>query len=435
MSAARLPVVAVVGRPNVGKSSLVNRIVGHRATVVEERPGVTRDRKSLEAEWLGRRFTVMDTGGWLPGGSELDAKVSAQAEAALAEADLVLFVVDATTGATDEDLSAARVVQRAKRPTLLVVNKVDDASRDALCWEFYGLGLGEPHGVSAMHGRGTGDLLDELLAKLPEAGEDAGGDDGERRIPRVAIVGRPNVGKSTTFNRLIGEDRAVVHDMPGTTVDTVDTVVETEEGALCFVDTAGLRRKGRVEEGSERYANIRALRAMEEADLAILVIDATQGATHQDQRLAERLGMTGTPTVVLLNKWDLVDAEEREDVVASVADRLAFLGAAPVLRTSASSGRGVHRILPALMEALEGYSTRVGTGVLNRALADIQQAHPPVGARIKYIVQGAADPPTFTVFVNGRLQQTYLRYLERGLRERLDLGATPIKIRVRVEGG
>lgn len=434
MSPARLPVVSVVGRPNVGKSSLVNRIVGHRATVVEERPGVTRDRKALEAEWLGRRFTVMDTGGWLPGGSELDAKVSAQAEAALAESDLVLFVVDATTGATDEDLSAARVVQRTNLPVLLVVNKVDDSSREALAWDFYSLGLGEPHCVSAMHGRGTGDLLDEVLAKLPELIEgDDGEDDGER-IPRVAIVGRPNVGKSTTFNKLIGEDRAVVHDMPGTTVDTVDTVVETDEGVLCFVDTAGLRRKGRVEEGSERYANIRALRAMEEADLAILVIDATQGATHQDQRLAERLGMTGTPTVVLLNKWDLVTEDERDDVLASVADRLAFLGTAPVLRTSARSGKGVHRILPALMEALEGYSKRVGTGILNRALADIQQAHPPVGARIKYIVQGAADPPTFTVFVNGRLQQTYLRYLERGLRERLDLGATPIKIRVRMEG-
>lgn len=433
MSPARLPVVAVVGRPNVGKSSLVNRIVGHRATVVEERPGVTRDRKFLEAEWVGRRFTVVDTGGWLPGGSELDAKVSAQAEAALAEADLVLFVVDATTGATEEDLSASRVVQRTGLPVLLVVNKVDDTSRDGLVWDFYSLGLGEPFAVSAMHGRGTGDLLDEVLAKLPEELEGEAEDNGER-IPRVAIVGRPNVGKSTTFNKLIGEERAVVHDMPGTTVDTVDTVVETDEGVLCFVDTAGLRRKGRVEEGSERYANIRALRAMEEADLAILVIDATQGATHQDQRLAERLGMTGTPTVVLLNKWDLVGEDDRGDILATVADRLAFLGAAPVLRTSARSGKGVHRILPALMEALEGYQKRVGTGVLNRALADIQQAHPPAGARIKYIVQGAADPPTFTVFVNGRLQQTYLRYLERGLRERLDLGATPIKIRVRMEG-
>ncbi|MEI7747128.1 MAG: GTPase, partial [Actinomycetota bacterium] len=290
-----------------------------------------------------------------------------------------------------------------------------------------------PWPVSAIHGRGTGDLLDEVVRLIPEEVVTDEEEEGER-VPRVAIVGRPNVGKSTMFNRLIGEDRAVVHDMPGTTVDTIDTVVETPEGVICFVDTAGLRRKGRVEEGSERYATVRALRAMEEANLALLVIDATVGATHQDQRLAERLGTTGCPTVVLLNKWELVSPEDREDVSATVADRLAFLGAAPVLKVSALSGKGVHRILPALVEALEGYQRRISTGVLNRALADIQQAHPPVGARIKYIVQGAADPPTFTIFVNGRLQQTYLRYLERGLRERLDLGATPIKIRVRLEG-
>ncbi len=433
MSPKRLPIVAIVGRPNVGKSSLVNRIVGHRATVVEERPGVTRDRKPLDAEWIGVHFTAMDTGGWLAGGNELDAKVSAQAELAVAEADLILFVVDASTGVTEEDLQAARVVQRASCPSLLVVNKVDDGTREAVGWEFLSLGLGDPWPVSAIHGRGTGDLLDEVVRLIPEEVETDEEGEGER-VPRVAIVGRPNVGKSTMFNRLIGEDRAVVHDMPGTTVDTIDTVVETPEGVICFVDTAGLRRKGRVEEGSERYATVRALRAMEEANLALLVIDATVGATHQDQRLAERLGTTGCPTVVLLNKWELVSPEDREDVSATVADRLAFLGAAPVLKVSALSGKGVHRILPALVEALEGYQRRISTGVLNRALADIQQAHPPVGARIKYIVQGAADPPTFTIFVNGRLQQTYLRYLERGLRERLDLGATPIKIRVRLEG-
>ncbi|MGH8981180.1 MAG: GTP-binding protein, partial [Acidimicrobiales bacterium] len=252
--------------------------------------------------------------------------------------------------------------------------------------------------------------------------------------PRVALVGRPNVGKSTLFNRLIGEERSVVHDLPGTTRDAIDTVITTDEGPLCFVDTAGMRRPSRASRGIESYSTLRALEALDRADIALLLIDATVGATHQDQRLAERIGVAGSPAVVVLNKWDLVATDDREDVLASVADRLAFLGMAPVLRVSATTGRGAHRILPALHAAVESYHHRIPTGALNRALRDIQTAHPAPGARIRYGVQGAIDPPTFTLFASGRMPQTYLRYVERGLRERFELGSTPVKLRVRVGG-
>ena len=425
------PLVAVVGRPNVGKSSLVNRIVGRRAAVVQEAPGVTRDRKVLDAEWNGVAFSLVDTGGWLAGGDDLDAKVSGQAEQAVKEAAVVLMVVDVTVGVTEEDLAAARVIRRAGAPVLLVANKVDDAGREAAAWEFVSLGVGDPWPVSAIHGRGTGDLLDEVVRLLPEA-EPAPAPEGEvPGVPRVALVGRPNVGKSTLFNRLIGEERAVVHDMPGTTRDAIDTVVVTPDGPLCFVDTAGMRRPSKTERGPESYSVLRALDALEGADIALLVIDATVGATHQDQRLAERIGSSGCPTVVVLNKWDLIATEDREEVLAGVGDRLAFLGMAPVLRVSASTGRGAHKILPALHAAVESYHHRVPTGALNRALRDLQIAHPAPGVRIRYGVQGAIDPPTFTLFATGRLHATYLRYVERELRAHFELGTTPIKLRVR----
>jgi len=441
-------VVVVAGRPNVGKSSLVNRVVGRRAAVVEEEAGVTRDRKRLEAEWNGVPFDLVDTGGWLAGGDPLDAKVSEQSERALAEADLVLLLADVTVGVTEEDLAAARVIRRAGAPVLLVVNKVDDAGREPAAWEFVALGVGDPWPVSAIHGRGTGDLLDEVVRRFPDAAagppapaarrlDHDGGPDGpgEVAVPRVALVGRPNVGKSTLFNRLTGEERAVVHDRPGTTRDAIDTVVTTPEGPLCFVDTAGMRRPARTERGTEHHSVLRALDALEQADIALLVIDATVGATHQDQRLAERIGVSGCPAVVVLNKWDLIAAADREEILAGVGERLAFLGTAPVLRVSAVSGRGSHKILPALHAAVASYHQRIPTGALNRALRDIQAAHPAPGAHVRYGVQGAIDPPTFTLFATGRMPQTYLRYIERGLRERFELGATPVKIRVRTGGG
>jgi len=300
-----LPVVAVVGRPNVGKSTLLNRIVGRREAIVEERPGVTRDRKEVVADWRGRSFTLVDTGGWLPGGNDLDAKVSRQSEVAIQESDVIIFVVDAALGIVEEDARVADLLRRAKVPVLVAANKVDDVGREPNVWEFVRLGVGDPYPVSAMHGRGTGDLLDALVDLFApeeeiEADEaDQSGDD-EPRVFGVAIVGRPNVGKSTLFNRLIGEERAVVHDMPGTTRDSIDTVVDTGDGLIRFVDTAGMRRKSKIDEGTEYYSFVRALRSVDQADVALLVIDATVGVTHQDQRLAERVDAAGCPVVVLL---------------------------------------------------------------------------------------------------------------------------------------
>ncbi len=431
------PQVVIVGRPNVGKSSLVNRLAGKRVAVVEEHRGVTRDRKAVEVEWRGVTFDVVDTGGWLEAGDTLEEKVSRQADAALASANLVLLVVDVTTGLVDEDTHAARWALRSGRPVMLVVNKVDDAIHEAASWEFLSLGTGDPHTVSAQHGRGAGDLLDRIVDQLgeieqiDEALADADADDDGAL--RVAIVGRPNVGKSTLFNKLIGEERSVVHDMPGTTRDAIDTVVNTEVGLIRFIDTAGMRRRAKTEAGLETYAVLRSLDALDRADIAILVIDATVGATGQDQRLAERISAAGCPSLVVLNKWELVATEERDGVLATVGEKLAFLGDAPVMKTTATSGKGVHRVLPALSIAAADYGKRVPTGALNRAIRDLQIKQPAPTGKIRYAVQGATEPPTFTLFVAGRLPSTYLRYVERSLRERFALGSSPIRVRVRVE--
>jgi GTPase len=438
-----LPVVAIVGRPNVGKSTLLNRVLGRRAAIVEEQPGVTRDRKDVEADWLGRRFRLVDTGGWMVGGDDLDAKVSAQSERAIADADVVLLIVDVVTGSTEDDARVAELLRRSGKPVLLVANKVDDTGRENQMWELMTLGLGEPHPVSALHGRGTGDLLDAVVALLPLPTDDeaatgdaaATGDDVADGTIAVAIVGRPNVGKSTLFNRLTGDDRSVVHEQPGTTRDTIDTVVETEVGPLRLVDTAGMRRRSKIGEGTEYYSLVRALQAVDEADVALLVIDATEGVTGQDQRLAERVAAAGCPIVVLLNKWELLDAEGRADLRWQVSDKLRFVGDAPVLPITALSGKGVHKLLPALAASVDAYHRRIPTSRVNAVISDAQAAHPaPAGAKVLYATQGAADPPTFTLFVNRELPRTYLRYLERKLREAFDLGATPVKLRVRRRG-
>jgi GTPase len=426
------PQVVIVGRPNVGKSSLVNRLAGRRVAVVEEQRGVTRDRKAVEVEWRGVTFDVVDTGGWLAAGDTLEDKVSKQAEAALKSADLVLLVVDASTGPVEEDSTAAKWVRNSKRPVLLVVNKVDDQQHEAASWEFLSLGVGDPFMVSAQHGRGSGDLLDRIVDDLGDQTVEVADEDDDGAL-RVAIVGRPNVGKSTLFNQLIGEERSVVHDMPGTTRDAIDTVVDTSAGLIRFIDTAGMRKRARTEAGLETYSVLRSLDALDRADIAILVIDAQEGATGQDQRLAERISASGCPSIVILNKWELVLPDERDAILASVGDKLAFLGDAPVLKMTALTGKGVHRLWPALSTAALDYAKRVPTGALNRAIRDLQIKQPAPTGKIRYAVQGASEPPTFTLFIAGRLPPTYLRYVERSLREKFELGASPIRVRVRVE--
>jgi GTP-binding protein len=433
-----LPLVVVAGRPNVGKSTLVNRIAGRQVSIVQESPGVTRDRIELECEWSGREFLLVDTGGLLERGSDLDLKVSRQSLEALARADLVLFVLDATTGVTGEDADLARRLRPVAEKVVVVANKVDSERRESEAWELAGLGLGEPQMVSALHGRGMGDLLDTLAASLPAAPPlPAALPDQERTDvdTAVAIVGRPNVGKSTLFNRLVGEERSVVHDQPGTTRDAVDTVIESEAGRILLVDTAGMRRRARAGEAPEYYSLVRALRALDRADVALLVIDAGEGVTHQDQRLAERIDASGSPVVILLNKWETLATGRRRAVNDEVPDKLAFLGYAPVLRISAKTGLGVNRLMPAVRGALEAYHRRIPTARLNEALRAAQAAHPAPGTRILYAVQGAVDPPTVTLFATGRLPATYLRYLQRYLRERFAFGPTPIDLRVRVRAG
>jgi GTP-binding protein len=387
------------------------------------------------------------------GGSDLDAKVSQQAERAIAEADVVLLVVDVTTGVTEEDSRVAELLRRRGQPALLVANKVDDVSREGMVWELLSLGLGDPFPVSALHGRGTGDLLDSVVQRLDASAErprgpaeavaePAAGSRGfegassEAKVQvAVAIVGRPNVGKSTLFNQLTGDERSVVHDLPGTTRDSIDTVIETELGPVRLVDTAGMRRRSKIGEATEYYSLVRALQAVDDADVALLVIDATEGVTGQDQRLAERVDAAGCPIVLVLNKWELLDSDQRSEVRWQVGDKLRFIGDAPVLPITALSGRGVHKLFPALARSVDAYHRRIPTGRVNAVIQEAQQAHAaPGGARVLYATQGAAEPPTFTLFVNRELPRTYLRYLERKLREAFDLGATPLKVRVRRRG-
>ncbi|HSM65352.1 MAG TPA: ribosome biogenesis GTPase Der [Ilumatobacteraceae bacterium] len=445
-SEREMATVVIIGRPNVGKSTLFNRIVGSQQAIVEDRPGITRDRKMMEAEWLDVPFRVVDTGGWMPGGDDLDVKVSRQVEAAVREADVVLFVVDASVGLTDDDQNIANWIRRSKTDVVVVANKADNERRENEMWEFMSLGIGEPVPVSALHGRRAGDLLDVVLERFPEhlrqpsaptidpwaPDNDIEPEAPVEAVPRVAIVGRPNVGKSTLFNRLVGEDRAVVHDMPGTTRDSIDTLVETDGGPVIFIDTAGMRRKGKIDDSAEYYSFVRALRSIDDADVALLVIDATVGVTAQDQRLAERVDAAGCPIVLILNKWDLVGTEERLEVQAEVKRMLAFVADQSVLKISALSGKNVDKLHPRLQEAISQYHTRVPTKDVNKVIAAAQQRQPAGGgAKVLYAVQGAIDPPTFTLFVNREIPQHYLRYIERTIREEFGLGSTALKLRVR----
>ena len=432
---SRLPVVAVLGRPNVGKSTLVNRVLGRREAVVQERPGVTRDRREFRADWAGRDFILIDTGGWeLASGEELTTGITAQAEAALVGADAVLFVVDGTVGLSEEDAAVANMLRDTTATVILVANKVDDAAKELLVSSLWKTGVGEPIPVSALHGRGIGDLLDRLVAALPETEPID-----EDRLPTLAIIGRPNVGKSTLLNRLIGEERVLVSPTPGTTRDPIDVEVTLGGERFRVVDTAGIRRNPKVKDSADFYSIVRARQALDEADVALLLIDATEGVTQQDQRIAEEAAESGAGLILLLNKWDLPELEQREATTFGVGDRLGFVGWAPVLRISALTGARMQRLPAALQVVLENRARRISTGPLNRMIRGWQASHPPPvrkGRRPKilYAVQAGINPPTIIVFVSGgEIGDDYLRYLENRLRAEMDFDGTPIHLMTRAK--
>lgn len=423
--------VAVVGRPNVGKSTLVNRIIGSRSAVVEEMSGVTRDRRQFDADWSGRDFILVDTGGWeIKPEGDLNMSIRQQAEGAVSGADAVILVVDGTADLSDDDTGVISILRGADIPVVVAVNKMDDAQIEWEVDRFWKLGLGTPRPVSAYHGRGVGELLDEVMAVLPER-EDV---EPAEVIPRIAIVGRPNTGKSTLLNRLAGEARVIVSERPGTTRDPIDVDVEIDGIAYRLVDTAGIRRKPQITEDADFYAVIRAREALERADVAVLMVDATEGVTHQDQRIAREIVDAGVGLVVVLNKWDALDEEQRELTERSLPDRFSFVGWAPVLRMSAKTGARSQRLGGALEMVLETRQNRIATGVLNRQVREWAAAHPPPvrkGRRPKlhYAVQAGTGPPTFVLFVSGgELGEDYLRFLERRLRETNDFTGTPIHI-------
>ncbi len=431
----RTPILAVVGRPNVGKSTLVNRIIGRREAVVEDKPGVTRDRVSYDANWNGRAFTVVDTGGWDPDAEGLAERISAQAEVAVGLADAVLFVVDATVGITDADEAVVKVLRKSGRPVILAANKVDDQRAEAEAFGLWNLGLGEPYPVSALHGRGSGDMLDAVLAALPETPEEHIGEPlgGPRRI---AIIGRPNVGKSSLLNKLAGEERVVVDDASGTTVDPVDELVELGGRVWKFIDTAGIRKRVKTASGHEYYASLRTATAMERAEVAVLVIDGSQSISEQDMRIIQTVRDSGRALVICFNKWDLVDDERRYYLEREYERELVQVQWAPRINITARTGWHIDRLIPALDAALAGWETRVSTGALNAFLGRLVAEHPhPVRGgkqpRILFGTQAQTAPPTFALFTSGKLDAGYERFIERRLREEFGFVGTPINIQVR----
>jgi len=430
----RIPVLAVIGRPNVGKSTLVNRIIGRREAVVEDVPGVTRDRVSYDAIWNGKSFTVVDTGGWDPDARGLAERIAAQAEIAVQVADAVLFVVDANVGITDADEAVVRLLRAAKKPVVLAANKVDDQRAEAEAASLWNLGLGEPYPVSALHGRGSGDLLDAVLEALPELpDEDFDAPLGPRR---VAIVGKPNVGKSSLLNKLAGSERVVVDDASGTTVDPVDELVELGDRTWTFIDTAGIRRRVRDASGHEYYASLRTNSAIERAEVAVMIVDASAPLTEQDTRIISAVAETGRALVIAFNKWDLVDEERRYYLDREIERELVQVAWAPRINIAALTGWHVDRLVRALDSALAGWETRVPTGLLNSFLGRLVAEHPhPVRGgkqpKILFGTQASTSPPTFVLFTSGKLEASYLRFVERRLREEYGFVGTPIHIQQR----
>jgi GTP-binding protein len=432
---AALPVLAIVGRPNVGKSALVNRILGRRAAVVEDVPGVTRDRVTYRAEWEGREFTLVDTGGWEPDAAGLDAAVAAQAEIAVDLADAVLFVVDATVGATATDERVVRMLRAGNKPVRVVANKVDDARLEPLVAELWNLGLGEPWPVSALHGRGVADLLDDVMRILPKESAVARPDLGGPR--RVAIVGRPNVGKSSLLNKAAQEDRVVVSDVAGTTRDPVDEQIELGGRVWRFVDTAGIRRRTHLSQGADFYASLRTQAALERAEVAVVVLDVSQPISEQDVRIVDLVLESGRALVLAYNKWDLLDDDRRRYLEREIEQDLGHVSWAPRVNISARTGRHLEKLVPALETALRSWDTRIPTGRFNAFLAELVAAHPhPVRGgkqpRILFGTQASTRPPTFVLFTTGFLDPGYRRYIQRRLRELFGFEGTPIVVNMRV---
>jgi len=430
-----LPVLAIVGRPNVGKSALVNRIIGRREAVVEDTPGVTRDRVNYKAEWVNRRFTVVDTGGWEPDAKGINASVAAQAEIAIDLADAVLFVVDATVGATSTDEHVVRMLRATKKPVILVANKVDDAHQEPYAAALWSLGLGEPWPVSAVHGRGVADLLDKVLEVLPEVSTVAKEEVGGPR--RVAILGRPNVGKSSLLNKTAGEERVVVNEMAGTTRDPVDEQIELGGKFWRFVDTAGIRRRVNLAQGADFYATLRTSAALEKAEVAIVVLDVSQPISVQDLKIVDLVLESGRALVLAYNKWDLLDDERRIYLEREIEQDLSHVAWAPRVNISAKTGRHLERLVPALELALESWDTRVPTGKFNALLAELTAEHPhPVRGgkqpRILFGTQAASRPPTFVLFTTGFLDPQYRRFITRRLREIFGFEGSPINVNMRV---
>ena len=434
-SAGPVPVVAVVGRPNVGKSTLVNRILGRREAVVEDVPGVTRDRVAYDAEWSGRRFTLVDTGGWEIDATGIHLRVAEQAEVAVDLADVVMFVVDATVGATDDDEAVVKLLRRSGKPVVLVANKVDDQRSEADAAALWNLGLGQPWPVSALHGRGSGDVLDAVLDVLPAvSAKDVYQRGGPRR---VALIGRPNVGKSSLLNKLAGEDRVVVDNVAGTTRDPVDEFIELGGRTWRFVDTAGIRRRVHQTRGADFYASLRTQTALEKAEVAVVLIDAEQSIAEQDIRVVQQVIDAGRALVVAYNKWDLLDEERRYYLEKEIERELVQIPWAPRVNISARTGRSVEKLVPAIEKALDSWDSRVPTGRLNAFFGEIVAAHPhPVRGgkqpRILFATQASTRPPRFVIFASGFIEAGYRRFLERRLREEFGFEGTPIEVSVRV---
>ncbi|MBU4464401.1 MAG: ribosome biogenesis GTPase Der [Actinobacteria bacterium] len=436
-----LPVVAIVGRPNVGKSALVNRILGRREAVVEDTPGVTRDRVTYKAEWMDRQFTLVDTGGWEPDAKGIDKSVAAQAEVAIDLADMVMFVVDAMVGATSTDEQVVRLLRKSGKPVFLVANKVDDARHEPEAAALWSLGLGEPHPVSAIHGRGVADLLDEIMKVMPTESAFAKAEIGGPR--RVAILGRPNVGKSSLLNKAAGEERVVVNDLAGTTRDPVDEVVELGGKLWRLVDTAGIRRRVHLQQGSDFYASLRTSAALEKAEVAVVVLDVSESISEQDVRIIDMVLESGRALVLAFNKWDrltdedLENAERRRYLEREIEQDLAHVAWAPRVNISARTGRHLDKLVPALETALDSWDQRIPTGKFNAFLSELVAEHPhPLRGgkqpRILFGTQASTRPPTFVLFTTGFLDPGYRRYIQRRLRELYGFEGTPIVVNMRV---